>query len=668
MSQKLLKEQEDEANEAIAIWELKTENLEKDLDAAEDQLARLRETLDPDSEDIDLCAAVESKLEDERQVQKKLAESEEHCDAAKKTIADLMSKCESICESEKILKSKLSSLEEESEARIHKISQQYASKSSETLEKERDRLAVVITQLEEELREANEMVQACITNECGEKATEAAAQALREHIRDLNLQMSELNRKYQDEKSARELAALEVERLREDVGALVSLTEKDGYDANGVIENITTQAIEKVQKRERSEIDEIKRALFRALGDLDVARSAERSSNEKLSRVRLQLSMYEQEAVATKSEVSFLSQAMDELRETEESKRASLEYRIGSLEHENDLVRKYHAAELEGVRNELSQATMDRDRVLQQLKETEKTNASLVLAGFKGDDNNVEDTNDLESECTKLRIENAHLLTMAADDRARAERRLREMLAAQAASNEADVILQSELRSSAEAAVETLKVELDALLRERNSLVERSDKAKQKVTVEQMEELHSTRFALEKLQKENHDLKEKLKQAAREAQTKIDSLTDECRIAQAKLHKMNQEGRFEALVQAEKSKMARQSQSPERRNLSSQNGNGWIITVEDPVSQHETIGPYLSSADAFDLIQKQKQEILEERKMYREFLQEHDSLLALLARLDGEKTALVEALGPVVAEQIIQKAHPETKGEFIANY
>lgn len=34
-----------------------------------------------------------------------------------------------------------------------------------------------------------------------------------------------------------------------------------------------------------------------------------------------------------------------------ESKRASLEYRIRSLEHENDIVKKCHAAELERVRN-----------------------------------------------------------------------------------------------------------------------------------------------------------------------------------------------------------------------------------------------------------------------------------------------------------------------------
>lgn len=662
-SKNLLREQEDEANEAIAIWELKAENLEKDLDAAEQQLTRLRETLDVDSEDIDLCSVVETKLEFELQVQKRLAESQERLNAAKKSITDLSSKCELLTKSEKELKNKLSSLEEQSEAKVQKITKQLALKSRGKLEEERDRLAVVITQLEEELREANEMVQACITNESGDKATEAAAQALREHIRELNLQMSDLSWKYEDEKSARELVTLEVERLREDIAALVSLTEKDGSAAS--IENLTTQAIEKVQKRERSEIDEMKKALFRALGDLDVARSAERCSNEKLSKVRLQLSMYEQEIVAAKSEISFLSQAMEELRETEESKRASLEYRIGSLEHENDLVRKYHSAELESVRNELSQTTMDRDRVLQQLKETEKTNASLVYAGFKGEENAVENTNNLESECAKLRIENTHLLAMAADDKARAERRLREMLVAQAASNEADVILQTELRVSAEAAVETLKVELAALLNERRSQVERSDEAHQKVTIEQMEELYSTRSSLEKLQKENHVLKEKLNKATREAQTKIDSLTDECRTAQAKLHKMNQEGRFEALVQAEKSKMARQSQSPERRNLS-QNGNGWIIAVDDPISQPENIGPSMSSAEAFDLIQKQKQEILEERKMYREFLQEHDSLLALLAQLDGEKTALVEALGPAVAEEIIQQAHSGTK--LIANY
>lgn len=623
----------------------------------------MRMILNADAAEIDLCTIVESKLDAASQYQAKFEKAERDLSLAKKRISELSSQCESLAETEKKSRAQMKQLEEDYERKVAEMSRQIQSKSKEKLEEERDRLTVVITQLEEELREANEMIQACITDDTGDKATEAAAQALREQMQELNVRMFESRRMFEAEKSAKELAMLEVERLREDVAALVSLSEEEGSDKK--LETLTTQAIEKVQKKERAEIDEMKRALFRAMDDLDAARSAERTSIEKLSKVRLQLTMYEQEIIAAKSEVSFLTQAIEELRETEESKRASLEYRMGSLEHENDVVRKYHAAELESVRNELSQITMDRDRILQQLKETEKTNASLVYAGSKED--NMTEVDDLQSRCAKLRIENAHLLTMAADDKARAERRLREMLAAQAASNEADVILQSELRVSAEAAVETLKVELAALRNERDSWAERSNDAHREAATAQIEELKFAKKSILNLKTENQDLKEKLKQISREAQSKLDSMTDECRTAQAKLHKMNQDGRFEALVQAEKSKMLRQSQSPERRNLS-QNGNGWIIGLDDSFGAGEIEGPSLSSAEAFDLIQKQKKEIAEERLIYREFLQEHDSLLALLAQLDGEKTALVEALGAAAADEAIQKARRDTSVEIVDSY
>ncbi|KAG7345034.1 putative Crp/Fnr family transcriptional regulator [Nitzschia inconspicua] len=663
-AQNLLKEQEDDANEAISRWELKALELERELDLAEEQLTKLKNVLGVDSEDIDLCSMVESKLGLELASQKRLAEAETKLSLAEKKTFELSSKYESLLETEAALKLKLRNLEDSSEAKIKAISRQLESKSRGKLEEERDRLKIIITQLEEELREANEMVQACITDDSGEKATEAAAHALREQIQELQAQMDEMKRKYAAEKSAKEVAMLEVERLREDLAFLVSLSEDNGSAHN--LEKLTAQAIEKVRRRERSEIDEIKRSLFRAMEDLDAARSAERTSNEKLSKARLQLSMYEQEIIAAKSEISFLTHAMEELRDAEESKRASLEYRMGSLEHENDMVRKYHAAELESVRNELSQITMDRDRVLQQLKEIEKTNASLVYAGSKEDNISV-DPDDLESECARLRIENAHLLTMAADDKVRAERRLREMLGAQAASTEADVILQSELRVSAETALESLKVELAALQKERNSLSERSDSTRQEAFASQIDELQSARVALHNLKKENNDLREKLKEASHEARSKIEALTDECRTAQAKLHKMNQDGRFEALVEAEKLKMSRQPQSPERRNLS-QNGNGWIIAAEDPLSIGETVGPSLSSAEAFDLIQRQKEEILQERKMFRDTMQEYEAALALLAQLDSEKTALVEALGVAASEEAIQKAHRDTSLEIIDSY
>ena len=180
------------------------------------------------------------------------------------------------------------------------------------------------------------------------------------------------------------------------------------------------------------------------------------------------LAAYEQNLVDAKSEINFLAGAMEDMRQTEESKRASLEFRIDSLENQNDVMRKYHDAELESVRNELSQVLMEKDRLLHQLRESEKTNASLLVASSsKSALETASDVTDLESECAKLRFENAHLLAMASDNKTRAERRLREMVAAQSASIEADVIMEQELRLKAENTIQELQAEIDSLRREK---------------------------------------------------------------------------------------------------------------------------------------------------------------------------------------------------------
>jgi hypothetical protein len=109
---------------------------------------------------------------------------------------------------------------------------------------------------------------------------------------------------------------------------------------------------------------------------------------------------------------------------------------------------------------------MEKDRIVHQLKESEKTNAALVLAASKGENNENDDINDIEGEIAQLRVENAHLLTIAADDKVRAEQRVQEVLAAHTASSEADTILEHKLRIAAEATIQTLKAELEELRNE----------------------------------------------------------------------------------------------------------------------------------------------------------------------------------------------------------
>lgn len=670
--QQQLLEQENAANEAISVWELKTEELENGLDRAESELSCLRDILGVGddnehtglaevaellmqefsglkSKSLDMQTSLRTKSEQLKNLEVAVSNHKRQVTELDDKVVYLQSQCQDYHESEEKLRAELtlmigkiehlSSCEEELKSikiERDRMRHDLESKSTEKLEEERDRLELVITQLEAEVRDATEMIQAICTNGTTDKATEVAARALLEEIDELKNQLNESWQKFEHEKASRVVAELEIGRLREDIAALVSVSDQENTPTE--LKKLTSKAIEKLQNRERNEIDEMRKSLFRALEELEASRAMEKEANEKLSKLRLQLSVYDQEIMAAKSEINFLTQAMEELRETEENKRASMEYRIGMLGSENDVVRKYHAAELESARNELVQISMEKDRVLHQLKESEKTNASLVFAASKGDGMTKECGSDLESECTKLRVENAHLLTMAADDKARAERRIREILAVQSAKMEVDVILEHELRLSAEAALATLRLELDEMRNDMAMVRGRSENLG--TGTRNQHDLHELELLMdscETLRRENASLKNKATEVAAEAKSKVEMLTEECHALRAKIHKMDREGRDEVAVQSEIARMKWSNFASRQGQYSSE--VEWAPSVT--AVSHEIS---LTTAEAFDLVVKQKQEIEEERKRHREDISEYEDLFALVAQQDLEKKCLKESL------------------------
>lgn len=555
----------------------------------------------------------------------------------------------------------------ESKGDYSKLREIQLSKSKGNLEEERDRLTVVIAQLEEELTEANNLVQAYITDGSAERATELAADALRDEIDDLRTRTFDLRHALDQEVHAKEVAEAENERLRDDIAALVSLNEDE--NPSDEIRQKTAKAVERLKMKERIEIEQIRKSLFRSIEELEIARAAEREAHEKLSKIRLQTAVGEQEIIAAKSEISFLSQALEEQRLNEEGKRASLEYRIGSLEDENDVLRRYHSMELESLRTELQQLGMEKDRILNKLKESEKTNASLVLAASKAEANFEDDLDDPKVEIAKLKIENAHLLTVAADDKARAERRLREALAAHRATSEADTILEQELRIAAEATIQNLKLELKELRNSKRPDIGSRENSSAHTNLEKLsKEADSLKDELKKMRDENAFLKDKLEHASAKAKSEISVLTEECRHAQAKAHTLERDSQFDVAVRNELEKLRR---SPDKRSTGV---DDWMMVGksssegrEDIVGENRDEAPMIS-AEAYDFIRKQKEEMQEERKMYMEFLAEHDDLLALLAQHDLERTclknALIEAAGTSTLEAVLKEAEERALGQF----
>jgi hypothetical protein len=114
---------------------------------------------------------------------------------------------------------------------------------------------------------------------CTKKATKIATQALCGEIDELKYQIDDYWQSSEEEKAAREAAELEIECLRDDVAALVSLG--DHENASDEIQLRTAKATEKLKKKERVEIEQIRKSLYRAIDELEVTRAAEKESNEK---------------------------------------------------------------------------------------------------------------------------------------------------------------------------------------------------------------------------------------------------------------------------------------------------------------------------------------------------------------------------------------------------
>jgi hypothetical protein len=76
----------------------------------------------------------------------------------------------------------------------------------------------------------------------------------------------------------------------------------------------------------------------------------------------------------------------------------------------------------------------------------------------------------------------------------------------------------------------------------------------------------------------------------------------------------------------------------------------------------------LDVPELYDVIEKQKQEVREERSMYYELLAEHDDLLALLAQQEIVRVclcfALTDADGPEAVDAVMCKAEAQSIEQY----
>jgi len=520
-------------------------------------------------------------------------------------------------------------------------------REKKSLETERDRLEGMIQDLEHELRQADEALQIHITNEVTDKATTMAAEALRQQMDEIRNQSEEDHRALQEEQEARLAAEDEARRLRSDLAALLGL--EDSEEAQSEVRLHAVRATEDLQRKERDEIEDLKAALHRARNELAEIRDEEAKADKLASNAAFQIAMYEQEIVTARSDLKLLTDSIGEIREAEAVKREAMDYRISSLlSEQNDLKRTY-AAEVGNLKNELHQLRLERDRLFQSLKESERSKDALMRAGAGRDT-----SDDAVKEIAKLRMEKTELITQLSEERTRAERRIREARAADKSSAEADVILERESRIAKEQALEYAKIEIEELRAEVEAFC--ASRQDDKTVTSLQEDRDHLTDQVESLSVEILSLRKELDQSKNEARQKIERLTLECKQAKTRVHQLEGQVRVQTDVHLDIARL----------RVDSPYSEASINTAEE--NPAEDGRDEARVARLYDEIHKLEKAIKHDHLLYKNLLDQQDQLFAILAQKELMRECLNDVLLRHGGQQAVDTAMREADERSLELY
>lgn len=542
----------------------------------------------------------------------------------------------------------------EAESRIQSLEDEkrYFEESNEIDRAEANEMKLIICQLENELTETNDMLQAHLTDEVTARATEMATNALRAQLKESRDKQSVEHEAYSCEKEARESAEQEVQKLRSDIALLLHVEKIS--DINDVrLKQLTSKAAGEVLGRQRGEIDALTKSLEGAMQELQNCQYKEREAEERAANSRLHAAACEQELLAAKSDIALLMESMDLLKQDEKELRETLENRVKSLKDDREVMILAYGNDIKNLKTEISRSQMERDRLLHALNESEKANSALVHSTAVDQGGN---DSSMELELAKLRLEKAQLLAVVQENRSKVEQRIRSLFGGE---DDPDVAADKELILAAEKSLRTLQRKYDDISAQLKLANESNADLLRKVKDTNVSALKNELYHYEtevgKLETMNEELKSQLKQATSQAQSTNSKLEEKCRLFEAKIIDLERQERKEAALAAELAKLRGETSALVNH---SNNGNG-----ADSESK-EAIG----AEDLHDFVLELKEVVKEERQMYQDLLAEHEDLLALLAQQDIEKTSLQSALTILAGEEAVEKAILEAEAESVEQF
>ena len=506
-------------------------------------------------------------------------------------------------------------------------------------------------ELMDEVQGATAALQISASERASERANDVAISILKRQIDELHAQLEEEHSSLLTERTVRAQSEAEVSRLQANLTALLGLENTEHN--RSLIEQRLVEATESFQRTERSEILMLKQSLERALQDLQAARASQKVKEEQAAKATYQSSLYEQELVKTKGDFDFLAQSMEEVRQADDSKIASLEYHLSSLSNEQSVQRKCHSIEMDKLRNELSQINMERDRLIQALKDSEKNREAVLQASSR--DQKTGNGSDALAELARLRVEKAQLLAAASEEAAHTERKLRETRAASMAACEADILLEKELRLSAEKNLLSAKAELDQV-RANSEMTSSLNGGTIRNELDALkEELDTTKQAKAALECKVETMTDHLAETEKTNKSEIARMTEECRKALARAAHLERQGRLEAEVIAEAARLSQEKDSPEAQQPQS--------TIEDEEREKRD-----RELELVGVIENQAHEFAQERSMYFNTFANMEDMHVFLAQQDILTNTLKDSLSQEAGRESLERAIREAEDKVKNKY
>lgn len=647
-----LNDQESEAVAAIRSWEDRCTELERNVEVLDTALEASQS--EGASLDNDLAEELKASQDAFSQASKRIAELERHCedhnlDGIDRSTSESTPKDGS--ETKSLLDQRHQALIKEADlakGALARSEHQYSTLKSR------------VAELEDELREANDALQLHITNEVTDKAAETVVSALKAEVDEIRSSMEATKMVLSEERKKRETAEVEARRLRYDLATLLGM---DGTDETQTeIQRQTLEVADSLHRQECIEIADLKKALTNVLDEVDRSQQGERLALERATGLELEVATYEHELVAIKAEMKFMNESIDDVKASESARRSALESRIESMENEKSVLRRAYSAETENLQNELNQLGMERDRLFQSLKESERSREALVdMSTTNGQARCDLVVSSVETEVARLRLEKTQLLSAATDERARSETRLREVRAATAASANADLLLETDLRHAAETSLASVKSELESLRSDYQNMGSGYG------SEEELNELHKKnnklKRELESIKEENEDLRKTMEDAVLDAEVKMSKVIEECREARLRASQLEQKSHYEAQVRVEVARLQATDENIPHQPMCENPADS-----SDDESLEKSRESALQTAHLFDVVQQQQRAIEDERNVYFELLAEHDDLLALLAQHDLLRTVLVDALANSGGQASVEEAIASAEKQAVELY